>query len=68
MLREVDNSFFNGHMEGLTTRVSYLADRLPWQRHTWGGKAFGHVIAGDIVSPNQTAPTVARILAWAKEL
>lgn len=27
-----------------------------------------HVIAGDIVSPNQTAPVVTRILNWAKEL
>ncbi|MBI1218864.1 MAG: alpha/beta hydrolase [Rhodobacteraceae bacterium] len=27
-----------------------------------------HVIAGDILSPDQTAPTVARILDWAKGL
>lgn len=29
---------------------------------------YHHVIAGDILSPNQTAPTVARILDWAKGL
>jgi alpha-beta hydrolase superfamily lysophospholipase len=29
---------------------------------------YHHVIAGDIMSPDQTAPTVARILAWAKGL
>lgn len=29
---------------------------------------YAHVIAGDIMSPGQTAPTVARILDWAKGL
>lgn len=29
---------------------------------------YHHVITGDILSPDQTAPTVARILAWAKGL
>lgn len=29
---------------------------------------YHHVIAGDIMSPGQTAPTVARILDWAKGL
>ncbi|MGO4908888.1 alpha/beta hydrolase [Pseudorhodobacter sp. W20_MBD10_FR17] len=29
---------------------------------------YHHVIAGDIMSPNQTAPTIARILEWAKGL
>lgn len=29
---------------------------------------YHHVIAGDIMSPDQTAPTVARILDWAKGL
>lgn len=29
---------------------------------------YHHVIAGDIMSPDQTAPTVARILEWAKGL
>lgn len=29
---------------------------------------YHHVIAGDIMSPDQTAPTVAHILAWAKGL
>ncbi|MGB3280744.1 MAG: alpha/beta fold hydrolase [Pseudorhodobacter sp.] len=30
--------------------------------------SYRHIIAGDIISPDQTEPTVARILAWAKGL
>ncbi len=33
-----------------------------------GGDRYHHVIAGDIMSPNATAPTVAAILEWAKTL
>ena len=33
-----------------------------------GDDSFAHVIAGDILSPNQTAPTVGAILGWAKGL
>lgn len=32
-----------------------------------GGDPDAHVIAGDILSPGQTAPTVARILEWLRE-
>lgn len=44
----------------------------PMQQHTIlpgeGGDPYHHVIAGDIISPNATAPTVAAILEWATSL
>jgi len=35
---------------------------------TAGDDPHAHLVAGDILSPSQTAPVVARILAWAKAL
>ena len=41
--RIVNDSFFHGLMEGIATRVSYLANRYQWERHAWGGDSFGSV-------------------------
>ena len=41
--RLVADAFFHGHMEAITSRVSYLADRRHWERHSWGGSSFGSV-------------------------
>ena len=41
--RLVNDAFFHGEMEGLATRVSYLANRYMYERHSWGGQAFGAV-------------------------
>lgn len=42
-IRVVDDAFFYGHMEGLASRVEYLADRGRFEEHSWGGKSFGAV-------------------------
>lgn len=42
-MRIVDDAFFYGHMDGLATRVEYLADRHRFEDHTWGGHSFGSV-------------------------
>lgn len=41
--RLISDAFFHGEMEGLASTVSYLADRSPWERHSWGGESFGAV-------------------------
>ncbi len=41
--RLVSDAFFHGEMADVATLVSYLADRKPWWRHSWGGDAFGSV-------------------------
>ena len=33
-----------------------------------GDDPYAHVIAGDILSPGQTAPVIALITAWAEQL
>jgi capsid protein len=39
----VSHAFFHGQMEGLGSRVSYLANRMIWERHNWGGDEFGAI-------------------------
>ena len=41
--RVVNDAFFHGKMEGLMTRVQYIANRHVWERHAWGGEAFGAI-------------------------
>lgn len=42
-IRLVDDAFFYGHMDGVATRVEYLADRSRFEDHSWGGNSFGSV-------------------------
>lgn len=50
--------------------LSAWGGKVQWQPRLMGpgDDAYSHVIAGDILSPGQTAATVQLILAWAKGL
>ena len=50
--------------------LSYWGGPLQWQSRSMGpgDDPYSHVLAGDILSPGQTAQTVDLIVAWAKGL
>ena len=54
-IRVVDDAFFYGHMEGLASRVDYLADRQRFEDHSWGGKSFGAVDPEKEAKANEVA-------------